>query len=118
MAEAALLGALGALSVEAVELMGALRRTKRLPWQIAGEPGLSVFLVSVAIRVLAAASFTAVLGSTDQISTPLAAIGSGIAVPLILERLLQSISPIVPGPVDRDKSDDDASREATRRGDR
>jgi hypothetical protein len=84
-------GAFGGAAVEAVEILGAVKKTRQVPWNRPGEVSLSAFATSVAIRVLLGIGLAYALGSTDQVAGPIGAIAVGIAAPLIVEQLTKQI---------------------------
>ncbi|MEV4139144.1 hypothetical protein AB0J72_44140 [Dactylosporangium sp. NPDC049742] len=94
-AGAAMLGLFAALTLEALDLLAARRRTGRPPWRGAGEPGPGAYAVSVAVRCLAGAGLAAWLGASGQASGPAGAVASGIAAPLLLTQIARVAVPFL-----------------------
>jgi hypothetical protein len=79
-------GLLGAGTVELIELYGAVRRARHLPWRLKGEARLSVYLLSVMLRLglgALAGELTAAAGPRSTVG----AFAAGIAAPYLLEQL-------------------------------
>jgi len=49
--DAGLWGMTGAAAVEVMELYGAVKTNKVLPWQLKGEPALGVYLFCIVLRL-------------------------------------------------------------------
>ncbi|AEV85776.1 hypothetical protein ACWT_4755 [Actinoplanes sp. SE50] len=81
----------GGSVVEALELAGALRRAKALPWKRPGEPRLPAYLLSVVLRLAAGAGLAAVFGADGQLGGPFAAGSLGITAPLMVEKMLRQV---------------------------
>ncbi len=80
-------GFCGGFIVEALQLSGAIRRSRGWPWRRRGEPKLAPYLVSVLLRLVVGAVLAAGLGGEGQLGGPLSALVVGIAAPLIVEQL-------------------------------
>jgi hypothetical protein len=89
--ECALWGLLGAASIEGAEIFQAIRRTRELPWQNKQGPGGKAFLVSVVIRLGLGAVLAMVLGASGQISGALGAFVTGLAAPVLIEKMLGEV---------------------------
>ena len=85
--QAAMWGAFGGLSVELVEFQRVLRQTGSWPWNIEGEPSAGMFFVSALIRIGLGLGLAVAGAETGEIAGPFAAIGAGVAAPLIIEQL-------------------------------
>jgi hypothetical protein len=85
--QAALWGAFGGLAVELVEFHRVLRQTGTWPWNIQGEPSASMWLASIVIRIGLGLGLAVAGAETGEIAGPFAAIGAGVAAPLIIEQL-------------------------------
>jgi hypothetical protein len=89
--QAALWGAFGGLAVELVEFQRVLRQTGRWPWNIDGEPSAGMWSASIVIRVGLGLGLAVAGCETGEIAGPFAAIGAGVAAPLIIEQLGKNV---------------------------
>jgi hypothetical protein len=90
---AALWGVMGAASIEAWDLYGAIHRVKGFPWKCDGEVALGPYLVSVLLRVLLGVGMAVAFVASGQADGPVGAVAIGIAAPKLLEQLArQAIS--------------------------
>jgi hypothetical protein len=90
--EYAVWGAFGGVAVEAIEILGAVKRTKGLPWNQPGEVTLGALLFTVLVRLGLGAGLAAALGEAGQISGGVGAVAAGVAAPLILEQMGKQLS--------------------------
>lgn len=91
--DALLWGLFGGFTVEALDLYAAVLRRGRWPWRVRGprEVGVLGYFVAELFRLLISAGLAAALAEAGQINTPFGAVAVGIAAPLIVERLVQTI---------------------------
>ncbi|NMI00730.1 hypothetical protein [Pseudonocardia acidicola] len=85
--EFALWGAFGGVAVEILQVIGAIKRTKNLPWLEYGEVSLPALLVSAVLRLGLGAGLAVALGQAGQIAGSVGAVAVGIAAPLIVEQM-------------------------------
>ncbi|MGK5628547.1 hypothetical protein [Streptomyces sp. URMC 123] len=86
---ACLWGLGGAGAVEALALIGAIRRVGGFPWQVEGELGPGPYAVVVLLRLGVGVVAAAALGMSGQMGVVASAIAAGIAAPKLLEQLGQ-----------------------------
>ena len=84
---AALWGVMGAASIEAWDLYGAIHRVKGFPWKSDGEVALAPYLVSVLLRVLLGGGVAFAFVASGQANGPVGVVAIGIAAPKLLEQL-------------------------------
>lgn len=84
-------GGFGGLAVEALEFYGAIRRTGNWPWKISGEAPPALLAVSVLIRIGLGVGLAIAAAQANQISGSFAAIGIGVASPLVLEQMQRQL---------------------------
>ena len=107
----ALWGAFGGLAVEAVQFLGALRRTADWPWRTPGEPSPGPLVASVVIRVGVGLGLAAAAGETGQIAGAFGAIAVGVAAPLVIEQMARQVplsnerSPLATPPLEAQTTD-------------
>ena len=89
--ECALWGLAGAAAVEGAEIFNAIRRTGELPWRHKQGPGAGAFLLSVVIRLGLGAVLATVLGASGQVGGPLGAFVTGLAAPMLIEKMLGQV---------------------------
>jgi hypothetical protein len=89
--EYALWGAFGGVAIETIEILGATKRVKALPWRVPGEVSAAAMMFCIAIRLALGAGLAVVLGQSGQISGGLGAMTAGVAAPLILEQMSKQI---------------------------
>lgn len=89
--EYALWGAFGGTAIEAIEILGASKRAKTLPWRAPGEVSAGVMMFCIVVRLGLGAGLAFVLGQAGQISGGLGAVAAGVAAPLILEQMSKQI---------------------------
>lgn len=94
-----LLGCLGALSFELLDLVSAVQRAGAWPWKIRGEPGLLAYAVATVLRVAIGGSIALVFGASGQISGLTAAFALGVGGVLVMERLARLASFSAPSDV-------------------
>lgn len=92
--DAALWGLLGGAVAEALNLSASMRPTGpgrrwRWPWRNSSEA--LMVLVAVALRLFVGCGLAAALGASSQLPTPFAAFLAGLAAPLVVTRLFQTI---------------------------
>ncbi len=85
------LGAFGGVAVEAVDILGAVKRTGQVPWNRPGEVSFGAFALSVAIRVLLGSGLAYLLWSTAQVTGPFGAFAIGVTAPLIVGELAKQV---------------------------
>ncbi|NYH54558.1 hypothetical protein HNR06_004147 [Nocardiopsis arvandica] len=90
--EFALWGLAGAGCVEALEFAAAISRTRNWPWRAPGAPPAFPLLVSVVLRLSVGTVLAMALGGSDQIAGEIGAFVSGVAAPVIIERILSQVS--------------------------
>jgi hypothetical protein len=95
---AGLWGLAGAGAIEASELYGAIRVCKDFPWKRPGELKLSIYLVTVVLR-LALGAFAAVVCAATGPLGGAGAVAAGIAAPKLLEELGRHAPPMVTHPL-------------------
>lgn len=88
---AAAWGLTGGLCVEALTLYSHIRATRRWNWHHPIPQGLAAFLISVCIRAGAGAGLAAAAAGSGQVSGSLAAFGLGVAAPLVVAKLAQTV---------------------------
>ncbi|MEV6348436.1 hypothetical protein [Actinoplanes sp. NPDC051851] len=98
--DAAQWGLLGSAVAEALNLSASMRPASdtgrwRRPWRNTTERGLVIF--AVLLRLFVGCGLAAPMGASGQLPTPFAAFLAGLAAPLIIARLFQSI-PLDPAP--------------------
>jgi hypothetical protein len=81
-------GALGGASVEAVQLLDAKERLKQWPWHVQGEASATMFTVAGVIRITLGAVVAFVAGSSGQVNGAFGAFATGIAAPLVVQKIL------------------------------
>lgn len=84
-------GLIGGLCVEALWLYSRIRGPSRFSWRKPIPEGRAAYLVSVVMRVGLGAGLAAAATGSDQVSGSLAAFGLGVAAPLVLEKLAQTV---------------------------
>lgn len=84
-------GLAGALCVEAWELYRGIRHSPEWDWRAPIPQGLAAYLFSVAIRMLMGAVVAGAAAASDQVSGALAAVGLGIAAPLVIEKFAREV---------------------------
>lgn len=89
--ECALWGLAGAAAVEGAEIFNAIRRTYELPWRHKQGPAARPFLLSVVIRLGLGVLLATVLGASAQLGGPLGAFVSGLAAPMLIEKMLGQV---------------------------
>ncbi|WP_433474192.1 hypothetical protein ACQPZP_36345 [Spirillospora sp. CA-142024] len=90
--QAALWGIAGGFLVEALELYASIRRsTRRWTWRRPIPQGMAAFVVSVVIRMGAGGTVAAALAQDGQVAGALAALGLGVAAPLVIEKLARVV---------------------------
>jgi hypothetical protein len=90
--QAALWGLAGGFLVEALELYASIRRsTRRWSWRRPIPQGMAAFVVSIVIRMGAGATVAAALAQDGQVAGALAALGLGVAAPLVIEKLARVV---------------------------
>ncbi|SEC88886.1 hypothetical protein SAMN05216489_01887 [Streptomyces sp. 3213] len=106
--EGALWGAVGGFAIEAVDYMIAVRRWRKLPWEVGapslndpkatpapksatgndGSPGVAAYLIAGGLRVAVGfGGAAAITASSGQAMTPWLAFIVGAAVPFMLEKI-------------------------------
>ncbi|MFE2296794.1 hypothetical protein ACFXAW_01200 [Streptomyces sp. NPDC059445] len=80
-------GLAGAISIEALDLYGAIRRIKGYPWKFEGEVPFGPYMLSIVIRLGVGAGLATALASSGQIAGPIGGLAAGIAAPKIIEQL-------------------------------
>jgi hypothetical protein len=88
---AAAWGLTGGLCVEALTLYSHIRATQRWNWRRPIPQGLAAFLISICIRAGAGAGLAAAAAGSGQVSGSLAAFGLGVAAPLVVAKLAQTV---------------------------
>ena len=91
-------GAAGGLAVELSELLRAMARVNGVPWKRPREPGLTVLILSILIRVALGAGVSFILGVSEQISGPIGAFSAGITAPLVVDQIGSERSERTPAP--------------------
>lgn len=94
-------GLLGGVCVEALWLYSQIRTVQEWSWRRPIPQGLTAYLISVFVRVGVGAGVAAAATGSGQVSGSLAAFGLGVAAPLVLEKLSQTVlvtSPLSPSP--------------------
>ncbi|WP_433461853.1 hypothetical protein [Spirillospora sp. CA-128828] len=90
--QAALWGIAGGFLVEALELYASIRRsTRRWTWRRPIPQGMAAFVVSIVIRMGAGGTVAAALAQDGQVAGALAALGLGVAAPLVIEKLARVV---------------------------
>ena len=92
--EAALWGLLGSAVAEALNLAASMRPTgprRRWRWPWGRTSDRPIVILAVALRLFVGCGFAAPLGSSGQLPTPFAAFLAGLAAPLLIARLFQTI---------------------------
>ncbi|MCF6475891.1 hypothetical protein FAF44_47275 [Nonomuraea sp. MG754425] len=84
---AALWGMVGGLCVEGLELHARIRRARSWSWRRPIPQGLSAYVTSVVIRVGIGAALAAAGSQSGQIQGAFAALGLGVAAPLVVEKV-------------------------------
>jgi hypothetical protein len=106
-------GLFGGFAVEAIEFIGAIRRSGGWPWRNRdgtrnlAEPAPVPQLIAVSLRLGVSSGLAAVATASEQINTPLAAMAVGVAAPLIIERMGTSDAlpmPMPSPPITQDRS--------------
>ena len=88
---AAFWGLAGGMTVEALVLYTDIRHTREWNWRRPIPQGMVAYLISVILRVAAGAGLAAAAAGSGQVSGSLAAFGLGIAAPLVVEKLAETI---------------------------
>ena len=88
---AAAWGLTGGLCVEGLTLYSHIRVTRRWDWRRPIPQGLAAFLISICIRAGAGAGLAAAAAGSGQVSGSLAAFGLGVAAPLVVAKLAQTV---------------------------
>lgn len=92
--QAALWGLLGSGVAEALNLSASMRPIgprRRWHWPWSNPEDRSMVLVAVALRLFVGCGLAAPLGASHQLPTPFSAFLAGLAAPLIVARIFQSI---------------------------
>lgn len=87
----ALWGAFGGFAIEVVEILGAIKRLKRMPWKVPGELSLGGLITTVVIRLGLGTGLAMALATSGQISGALGAVASGVAAPFLLEQMAKQL---------------------------
>lgn len=116
--EYALWGAFGGVAVELIEILGAVKRVKGLPWRKKGEVGLGAMLFCVAARLGLGSGVAVALADAGQIGGSIGALAAGAAAPLILEQLSKQLASQVGSAADAPSSTDSLKTQITVRGPR
>jgi hypothetical protein len=82
---AALWGLAGGLCVEALELYARIKRAREWSWSKPIPQGRAAYWTSVVIRAGVGALLAAAAAASDQVSGAFAALGLGVAAPLVVE---------------------------------
>jgi hypothetical protein len=93
-AGAAVWGLVAVLALEGLDLAGAYRRTRGLPWRATGEPGPGPYALSTVVRLTAACGTATGLAAAGLVTTATGAFAVGVAVPLLLGRLVVTFGPL------------------------
>jgi hypothetical protein len=81
----------GGLCVEGLWLYTQIRSAAEWSWRKPIRQGLPAYVISVAVRVGVGAGVAAAATGSGQVSGTLAAFGLGVAAPLVLEKLAQTV---------------------------
>jgi|SRR5437868_700306 len=88
---AALWGLAGGLCVEGLEVYANIHRKKSWSWRKPIPQGMTAFVLSIIIRGAVSTVVAAAFAASGQVSGAFAALGLGIAAPLIVQRLARAV---------------------------
>lgn len=88
---AALWGLAGGMSVEGLELYARIHRTRGWSWRKPIPQGLAPYLLSIVIRGGFSVGVATAAAASQQVVGAFAIFGIGVAAPLVIEKLAQSI---------------------------
>ncbi|MCG5217058.1 hypothetical protein [Streptosporangium sp. KLBMP 9127] len=100
--EAALWGLLGGAVAEALNLSACMRPVaprRRWRWPWSNQADLPMMLVAVALRLFVGCGLASALGASGQLPTPFSAFLAGVAAPLIVAKIFQTIPVTEPADV-------------------
>lgn len=89
-------GLVGGMCVEALALYSLIRTNSQWSWRKPIPQGLAAYLISVIVRAGAGAGVAAAAAGSGQVSGTLAAFGLGVAAPLVVEKLAQTVPLLQP----------------------
>lgn len=95
---AAAWGLFGGFCTEGLGFYVAVRRQGGWPWRTSGGPSLLAYASAELVRLVIGAGLAWAFAASDQVATPVAALAVGVAAPLVVERLTQSVPLAVGGP--------------------
>ncbi|MFK0172616.1 hypothetical protein ACIQU5_27850 [Streptomyces sp. NPDC090306] len=96
--QACLWGGVGALLVEAADLLQVLQLRNKLPWKTRGGPPRGIYLLAAALRIGMGVGVASVLVVFGQVSGGFGAVIAGLAAPKIIEGLRRQALETLPEP--------------------